>query len=169
MARNRTAVEDVETVDPTEVEDVDVVEADETEKPAKAPKAKKEPVRGDLPEGFVTPIGFAKILTERQLHTNRAGEPIEVRPQMVYSYIKNAPKDRPFPLQVITDSIGAERKVVQVDEGLAWWTDKNERVAGRKAAAAEKAEQKAARAAEKASKTEEVTEAEGESEVVEAE
>jgi hypothetical protein len=129
----------------------DVAETEEA--PAteeKQPKAKKEPKRGDLPEGYVTPVGLAAILTERKLHTNRDGEIVEVKPQMVYSYIKNASKEDPFPIETVKDSIGAERQAVKVDEGVAWWTRKNERVAARKANAAEKAAKKEANAKAKA-------------------
>lgn len=139
-----------------EENEVEVVVADEqeiaaegTEKPAKEPKAKKEPARGELPEGYVTPVGLTKILNEKQLHRNREGEVAELRPQMTYSYIKNAPKDNPFPMEKVTDSLGKEREAVKVDAALAWWVAKNERAAARKANAADKASKKAAKAAEK--------------------
>ena len=159
MARNKNA--DVEVVESDEIEIVD--ESSETEK---APKAKKEPTRGDLPEGFVTPVGFAKIATERELHTARDGGH-EVKPQMVYSYIKNAPKEDVFPIQEVEDSRGNTRQAVLVEDGVAWWERKNERVAARKANAAEKAEKKAARAAAKAAEAE--AEAEGDEDVSEVE
>jgi hypothetical protein len=164
MARRNTA-----EVDVPENETEEVATTTEGETTEKAPKAKKEPKRGELPEGFVTPIGLAKVLTEKGLHQNKDGETVEVKPQMVYSYINNASKEDPFPLQTVTDSIGAERKVVNLDEGVAWWERKNARVAERKANAAAKADAKAKRAADKAT----ATEAEGESsdagEVTEAE
>lgn len=153
MARRGNA--DVETVENEEVESVDTPEASEE---GKTPKAKKEPKRGELPEGYVTPIGLAHELTKRGLHQNRAGETVEVRPQMVYSYMKNAPKDDAFPSETVTDSIGAERNAVKLDAGIAWWERKNERVSQRKANAAAKAEKKAQREAQKA---QEATEAEG--------
>jgi hypothetical protein len=160
MAR-RTDTTDVD-VD-TEVEDVPTeTTADNAEK---APKAKKEPARGDLPEGYVTPVGLAKILSERKLHTNREGETVDVKPQMVYSYIKNAAKDDPFPMETVTDSIGKERQAVKVDDGVAWWIRKNERTAQRKQNAA----QKAAAKAEKAAKAEAAPAEEPAAEVVEAE
>jgi hypothetical protein len=143
MARTREPDVDVEAV---EVEEVDYSTPEE----GAEPKKKKEPARGELPEGFVTPIGLAKVLTERGMHTNRAGEVVEVRPQMVYSYIRNAPKDDPFPLQEVEDSLGKTRSALNLEEGLDWWTRKNERVQARKANAAEKAEKKARKAAEKA-------------------
>jgi hypothetical protein len=156
MARNRSA--DVET---PEEEQVDTPEASAE---GKEPKAKKEPARGELPEGYVTPIGLAKVLTERGLHTNRQGEVVEVRPQMVYSYIKNAPKEDAFPSETVTDSIGKERNAVKLDAGVEWWERKNARVAQRKSNAAEKAAAKERRAAEKAA----AAEAEGSEEQGEA-
>lgn len=150
----RTKNEDVEVVETEEV-----VDAEETTE--KAPKAKKQPARGELPEGYVTPVGFAKIATERELHTARDGSH-EVKPQMVYSYIKNAPKDDPFPIVEVEDSLGKTRQAVLPEEGIAWWERKNERVATKKANAAEKAAKKAARAAAKEA---EASEAEGEADV----
>jgi hypothetical protein len=143
----------------------ETAEGEKADKPAKAPK---QPARGSLEEGLVTPVGFAKIVTERELHTDKKGGH-EVRPQMVYSYIKNAPKEDPFPLQTVKDSIGVDRQVVKIEDGIAWWERKNARVGERKA----NAEAKAAKKAENASKKQ-TTEAEGESneapaEVVEAE
>jgi hypothetical protein len=163
---SREDVAEVEDLD-TEVEDFTDDETDEapaedgdgetTESKAKGPK------RGELPEGYVTPIGLAKELTKRGLHTNREGKQVEVRPQMVYSYKKNAPKDDPFPEETVTDSEGTERKALKLAEGIAWWERKNARVAERKANAAEKERKKAERAAKA-----QAEEAEGESEEAEA-
>jgi hypothetical protein len=145
MARN-TAVEedvDVEAVEP----DTDEVEetAGSEEKAAKGPK------RGDLPEGFVTPVGFAKIVGERGLHTNRDGEVVtDVKPQMIYSYIRNSPKDDPFPVQEVEDSNGVKRQVLDIEEGVAWWERKNDRASQRKQNAADKAAKKEARQSKQA-------------------
>lgn len=150
-----------------DVAEVELPETDEVVAPseetttAKEPKQKKEPARGELPEGYVTPIGLAKILTEKGLHTNKAGETVEVRPQMVYSYMKNAPESDPFPIETVSDSLGKERQALKADAGVEWWVRKNERAASRKANAAEKSEAKAKRAAEKAA----AKEAEGEESV----
>lgn len=159
MARRTAELEDVDVTSETE-------EAPDTNAEAPAAKkaaAKKEPKRGDLPEGFVTPIGLAKVLTERELHTDKNGGH-EVRPQMVYSYIKNAPKDDPFPSQTVKDSIGADRNVVELEAGVAWWERKNERVSAKRANAQEKKDKKAANAAKKAA----AAEAEGSSDTGDA-
>ena len=159
----------------TQNADVEVVEAEGTEVEnteneqveAEAPK-KKGPARGELPEGYVTPVGLAKVLGERGLQQNRQGETLsEVRPQMVYSYIKNASEKDPFPLETVTDSIGKERQALKLDEGIAWWERKNERTAQRKANAAEKKAKAEQRAAEQAKQAE--TEAEDSEEAVEVE
>lgn len=155
--------QDTEAVEPTfvpteevpaeEVDlDVDTVTADEDteteevagaaegeDKPKKEKKEKAPPKRGELPEGYTTPVGLAKIITERGLYTNRDGEQAELKPQMVYSYKKNAPKDHPFPEETIKDSLGNDRLVVEIEAGVQWWVTKNERAAERRANAAEKA------------------------------
>jgi hypothetical protein len=149
MPRNKST-EDVETVAETEETPVTPESTEEN----KEPKPKKEPARGQLPEGYVTPIGLAKVLTERGLHTNRAGEQAEVRPQMVYSYMRNAPKDDQFPTETVEDSLGKQRQAVKLEAGVEWWERKNARVATRKQNAQEKADKKAQRAAEKAAAAE---------------
>ena len=144
-------VADVDTdVDFTEQDDErdEVAAGDEgtSEKGDKAPARKK---RGDIPEGWCTPIGLCKAINEQGLYTGDG----ELKPQAVYSYIRNAPAAHPFPQgQVLDDG----RTVYKLDEGLAWWREKNERAATRKKNAAEKA----ANVKEKAAKA---TDTEGES------
>jgi hypothetical protein len=182
MPRNdKTAVAENPDVETT-VEGEDVV-VDGPEASADAPKAaaKKEPARGDLPEDIVTPVGLAKLLSKpidgnaentdasNFYHTDKNGGH-EVKPQMVYSYMKNASKEDPFPVITTEDSIGKQRQTVKVSEGLAWWSRKNERAAARKASAAEKAEKSAAAKAKKEAEAANTTEAEaGEPEATEAE
>ena len=165
--RNEPEVEEVIADVNDELEETAEVGGVSEGKAKREPKPKKEPARGELPEGYVTPVGLAKVLTEKKLHIGRDGQPAEIRAQMVYSYIKNAPKDHPFPLETVTDSLGKERQAVKVEAGVEWWEAKNERTAQRKANAAEKATKKA----EKAKAAESADEAEGEAnvEVVEAE
>jgi hypothetical protein len=127
----------------------------------KEKKAKKEPARGALPEGYVTPVGLATELSKpidgnadnkdnsNYYHTDKNGEHL-VRPQMVYSYKKNAPKDDPFPSETVKDSLGHDREALKLADGLAWWARKNERVAAKKANAAAKAAKKEANATKKA-------------------
>jgi hypothetical protein len=165
---------EVESVTPDESEEVDTVAAADGEKPAKEPKPKKEPARGELPEGYVTPVGLAKVLSQPKdgnvdntdpsnwYHTDKNGGH-EVRPQMVYSYKKNASKEDPFPIETVKDSLEKEREALKLADGLAWWDRKNERVAQRQANAAEKAAKQAERAAAKANST---TEAEAAEETV---
>jgi hypothetical protein len=164
MRRNKMARRNVEEVETVETEEVAVEATESAEEKPK--KEKKGPARGDLPEGYVTPVQLAKELTDKKMHTNRQGEVAEVAPQMVYSYIKNASKEDPFPIETITDSIGKERQVVKLEAGLAWWERKNARAAERKANAAEKAQKKAERAAAKENEAEAEVE---ETDAVEAE
>lgn len=154
----RNSNQDVETVDAPEVDETATpVEGETTET-----KAKKEPARGQLPEGYVTPIGLAKELGTRGLQKDREGNVLtEVRPQMVYSYMKNAPKDDPFPIETVKDSIDKDRQALKLEEGIAWWERKNARTEARKTNAAEKAAKKAAAAEAKANAAP-VAEAEGE-------
>lgn len=111
------------------------------------PKAKKEPTRGTLPDGYVTPVGLATALTAQGLHTDKHGVVTTLKPQVVYSYIKNAPKDYAFPMESVTDSLGKTRAAVRLDAGIAWWVAKNARTASNKEASAAKAAAKAAKAA----------------------
>jgi hypothetical protein len=153
---------DVDTVtadEDTETEEV-AGAAEGEDKPKKEKKEKAPPKRGELPEGYTTPVGLAKIITERGLYTNRDGEVAELKPQMVYSYKKNAPKDHPFPEQTVEDSLGNPRLVVEIEAGVEWWITKNQRAAERRANAAEKAE-KAAAAKEKKAAEKTTDEAEG--------
>jgi len=134
-------------------EDAEVVPpqgSDKAPTDPKAAKAKKESTRPPVPEGFISPVQFAKLLgehlTAKARETNPEAEAIEVRPQVVYSYIKNndASSKNPFPCR--TDVPG-RAIVLKADEGLAWWDEKNARVAKSKA-------DRAAAAAAKAKKAE---------------
>jgi hypothetical protein len=140
-----TTSEDLDVDVPAETDDEveEVAEAATADTPKKAAAKPKEKSRGDLPEGYVTPVGLAKLLTEQGLGgQNEDGSNKEVKPQVVYSYIKNAPAAHPFPLETVTDSLGKERQALVADKGLDWWRAKNERAAARKANAAEKASKK---------------------------
>ena len=162
MSRRNTA----EEVEVPEVEET--VETQETESKPKDTKAKKEPSRGALPEGYVTPVGLTKEINERGLHTNKAGEKATLAPQMTYSYIKNAPAEFPFPMETVTDSLGHERQAVKVEAGIEWWEAKIARAAERRSAAAAKASEKAAKAKAK-SEAVEVEVEDADTEVTEAE
>jgi hypothetical protein len=172
-SRNADVLDEVEApeVEETETDEVEEVQEQAQEEAPKA-KAKKEPARGDLPEGYVTPVSLAHVLTEQKLHTNRGGEIVEVKPQMVYSYIKNS-KDFAAAFETVTDSIGKERVATTVEKGVEAWKALKTRAQERSANAAAKKEAKAKRDAEKAAAKEaegETTEAEGgEEQVTEAE
>jgi hypothetical protein len=153
MSNPQTELDQDETDVFPDVEDVDTPE-DETDSPAgesKPPKTEKVPARGDLPEGYVTPVGLAKLLNEDLSKYSSTGNAIT--PQMVYSYIKNAPKDHPFPITEVTDSLGKSRQALLATDGLTWWEEKNARVAARKSNAAKKAADKEASAAKKEAST----------------
>jgi len=161
--------EDLDVETPTEPDADDEVEelpagtdASEDAKPKAAKKEKAQPKRGELPDGYVTPIGLTKAINERGLYRNREGEVAELKPQMVYSYIKNAPKDRPYPGETVTDSVGASREnCVTLEKGLEWWKQKN--------AAADERRKNAAEKAAKAKAAKEKKEAAGDAATTEAE
>jgi hypothetical protein len=152
---SETDVQDVDT--DFELEDVEEVSdaPEANEEKAKA-KKEKERTRGDLPEGYVTPIGLCKELNERNLGRDRNGNEKELKPQEVYSSIKNAPKDYAFPGETVEDSVGSPRFVVKLEAGVEWWEAKNKRTAERRENAAEKAAKKAEKASKKDEATEEV-------------
>lgn len=128
--------------------------AETTNGEAKPKKEPKQPARGKLPDGYVTPVGLAHALNEAKLgKTDENGNYVDIPPQQVYSYIRNAPKDHPFPLETVKDDIGKDRQVVKLEAGLQWWRDKNARAAARTANAAAKAKAAAEKAAAKASET----------------
>jgi hypothetical protein len=125
----------------------------------KAAKAKAS--RPAVPEGYIAPVEFAKVLT-KHLQTEhpelgvRLPSPsgkTEMRPQEVYSYIKNnaAGSKHPFPA-VSGDDINPETNqpyapgrslILKAAEGLEWWDTKDLRVKQGKAEKAEKAKAKA--------------------------
>jgi hypothetical protein len=132
--------------------DVDAPEAAEDsveEGTAEAPKAekKKKSTRAPVPEGFISPVAFAKVLTEhlKQDHPElgvRLEADKEIRPQVVYSYIKNNPSGGKYPFP--THAAEGRAFVIKADEGLQWWDEKDLRVRASKAAKAEKEAKKAA-------------------------
>jgi hypothetical protein len=168
---------DVPAVD-DEAEVIATTEGDAAEKTEKAPA---KPKRGDLDDGFITPVQFAKELSapkdgneenvdeDNWHYTAKSGSHV-VAPQMVYSYIRSNAAGSKHPLETrsVTDSNGITRdNVLNRDEAFAWWAAKNERAKERAA----NAQAKAAKAADKAanpSTTEADTTTSGEP-VVEAE
>jgi hypothetical protein len=160
MARNQTASPEVDVPD---TDEVDEVAESTTEAPQTKDTTPRNP-RWTPPEGFSTLAGFAKHVTQAKLHTPRgASEPAAVPSQMVYSYAKNAPRDDPFPTKyfnsdnAVVDEVNGNKitpenykelgvhQAVNIEEGLAWWGRKNDRVAAK----AQNAAQKAAKAADK--------------------
>jgi hypothetical protein len=135
-----------------ELEEVDVPEpgAPAEGKTEKQPKA---PARPPVPEGYVTPVAFAKVLTEHleaKGYENSKG-PVTVAsnpipPQMVYSYLKNSGPGSKNEWPRYEE--GGRKNLVKVEESLEWWDALIERVAASKQAAKAKADKKAAKAEE---------------------
>jgi hypothetical protein len=136
------------------VETEDTVATTETTTETKP--AAKQSTRPPVPEGKVSPVAFAKILSEhlRKDHDVlgvRKGENESVAPQVVYSYIKNNGPDsrHPFPFE----KAEGRAAVVDAEAALAWWDAKDLRVKEQKDGAAEKAAKKAEKANAKPGET----------------
>jgi len=101
-------------------------ETTDAEQPAEAAKP-KQPKRPAAPDGYVTPVNFAKALSEKT--------GTDVRPQIVYGYVKNG-KDFPVDMQPLPG--GGSRPIVHLERGLAWFdalqARKSERAAKKAAA-----------------------------------
>jgi hypothetical protein len=111
--------------------------------PAQATK-KSEPKRPPLPAGLATPVGLAKAISARTGTT--------LAPQMVYSTLKNAPKEGENAFPYVDEAnygpnaFGGRTQVFDLEQGIAWWESRKQRVADRKASAEAKKAEKAARA-----------------------
>jgi hypothetical protein len=157
--------------EPEDTVDASATPVSEGAKPAAAPKA---PARPAPPTGLITPVQFAKTLTEHleakgfsnkngpvtSKSDTSPGNPIP--PQYIYSMINQGSKPNaknPIPTYVSAHDgtvykTGeqpegtplARVNLMKADEGLDWWDAKDARVAASKTAKAEKA----AKAAEKA-------------------
>jgi hypothetical protein len=141
---------DVDTPDASEVDEPEAPAAEGEGKPAA--KAKPASTRPPVPEGFISPVAFAKELTKHLRAKGKLGEADEIAPQMVYSYLKNANKagsKNPWP----SYSEGGRDNLLKLQESLDWWDAKDARVAERKTNKAEKEKAKADKAAAKANET----------------
>jgi hypothetical protein len=159
-SRSKTNEENTDVTTHTETPDFTDVDVD-----APAPAAEDTvavPVEGEtktetketkstrpaVPEGKVSPVQFAKILSEHKTKQAREQDPnaaeVVVAPQVVYSYIKNnGPQSKnPFP----AEPAEGRAAVVDAQAAIAWWDAKDARVAATKQAAAEKAAKKAEKA-----------------------
>ena len=78
----------------------------------------------DLPEGYLTLVGFSKLLAKKP----PVGRFVRVRSQVLYSTAKNT---KSFPVETHVDG----RQIINVEKGLQWWDEKETRKAERQAAA----------------------------------
>jgi hypothetical protein len=121
MARRQEENTVEETIDPSEVTGTaEEATAEETPTAEAAKPAKK--TKAPVPEGWETPVQFAKRISTQ--------EGVEVRPQIVYGYVKN---NKEFPHDKNSD--GAV--IVHIEKALAWYE-------GLKTRRAERAAKKAA-------------------------
>jgi hypothetical protein len=174
---NQTVVEpeDVDVPDATEEDETDVVDTPSGEvKEVKtgAAKTAKNP-RWTPPEGYVTLVGAAKVITAKKLYFPRGSEePGELPSQQMYSLARGASKIDPFPLVYFNDDgsvseTPTDHQAVKVDDIVSWWERTNDRVKTKAANAKAKAANKsntgnenapAAGTVEEATEDDEVTE-----------
>src|SRR5258706_3197681 len=82
-----TGEDELEEVDSsTEPDEVDEVDEKPTTGAKKA--TKKASARPPVPEGFIAPVAFAKVLTTKLIAAGKIAEDEVIPPQMVYSYIQ---------------------------------------------------------------------------------
>jgi len=133
--------------------------------------------RRPVAEGYVAPVEAAKALsrhlTTKAREAGQIGEDqeVEVKPQVMYSYIKNNGPESKNPLPRYTDAAltGGRECVVKVEEVIEWWEAKDTRVAERKANAKAKADKKAENAKKETAAVVEAEDKEPAAPVVEAE
>mgnify|MGYP001271131685 CR=1 FL=1 len=80
----------------------------ETATNGKAKAEVKAPKKDDLPGGWLTPTGLAKVLSELTKS--------EIRPQRVYGYVKSG---KEFPHKLHTDG----RVIVEEARAIKWFQD----------------------------------------------
>lgn len=140
---------DVDTPDASAEDSAPAPEAEKA-KPAKAASASTRP---PVPEGYTTPVQYAKILTDVLHEEGLLDADKVIAPQVAYSYIKNSQGGKnPFPVH----SVGGRDWLLELDKetgkpekAIQWWRDKINRVAESKKNAAAKAAKKAAAPAAK--------------------
>jgi hypothetical protein len=99
-------------------EDLDDEETEEGPRPVTVGRNFQE-----LPEGHLTLVGFAKFLAKPR---SQGGRYVLVKPQVLYSTAKNT---KSFPVKTHVDG----RQIVNVEEALQWWDEKEARKAERAA------------------------------------
>lgn len=117
---------DVEGMEEVHAEDLD--DEDEGPKPVSIGRNFQE-----LPEGYLTLVGFAKYL---QKPKSQGGRYVIVKPQVLYSTAKNT---KSFPVETHVDG----RQIINIEKGLEWWDQKEQRKAERAAEAEQPAEEEA--------------------------
>src|SRR3982750_1682386 len=80
--KNESETEVSEVSIPEDVQPEAELAEDATTEPKANDQNKPKKEKAPVPEGFVTPVAFAKLLTER------VGS--DVRPQIIYGYIRNS-------------------------------------------------------------------------------
>lgn len=84
----------------------------------------KKATRPKVPEGYVTPIQFRNALVEQDK------APADLRPQVIYTYVKNPGKGDPFPVKytdgetVKDEQWEGTRPCLVLQEALDWWDRK---------------------------------------------
>jgi hypothetical protein len=110
------------------MEEVHAEDLDDDEGPPQPVSVSRNYV--ELPEGHLTLVGFAKFLAKPR---SQGGRHVLVKPQVLYSTAKNT---KSFPVKSHTDG----RQIVNIEEALAWWDEKEQRKADRQAEQAQQPE-----------------------------
>jgi hypothetical protein len=124
--------------EPDEDEDEDTEENgnEEAAEPAPPPAGRNFV---DVPEGYATLVGFSHILAKKEPE----GRFVKVKSQVLYSTAKNT---KTFPLEKNADG----RWMVNIEKGLQWWDEKEQRKAERLVEAQKQLEADQAKEAEAA-------------------
>ena len=118
--------EDEGELEEVHAEDLDEVEYDEEdEEVGEPPSASIGRNYQKLPDGVLTLVGFSKLLAKPR---KQGGRWVSVKPQVLYSTAKNT---KSFPAYQHVDG----RWVINIEEGLDWWDNKEQRKADRAAEA----------------------------------
>jgi hypothetical protein len=127
-------VEALESVDGENAVDEDVETLPEGAT-AETPAAPVKPKKAAVASGYITPVAFAHLLTEREQKAGRISAAEAIAPQVIYSYVNQGKKPGADPAKTLKSySVGGRENLLKADEAFTFWDDKDARVQARKAA-----------------------------------
>jgi hypothetical protein len=129
----------LDEVDTPELEEVDMP-TEEVDTPKATKKVNKAggATRAPVPNGYITPVAFAKLLSDKLTREavergelDPETEEIRIAPQMVYSWVKAGKNESAqYPLKSYTE--GGRDNLLKQDEAFKWYAERQERIAQRK-------------------------------------